>query len=323
MALLVTKMSCVARSTSSGCGAHGEGGRHGAAAGGAAHDVEGQARLQQRLVEADVGRAVGAAAAGDEAERRAVDEAVEPLDVADVVERHVMVHGDVAAPPASAPCRRWAPCVSCSSTRRCASGGSSSAASRSSALGSLVGRMQADGEHQVGLADRLLRPGRQLRLGDEQHVVVVGLQRVERARRLGAVDARRWPAAPSRAISGRTSMVRLLRRNTRVRPTTKAGGSSLAPARISVTVRGRGSGGGAPADVGLRHAPGQRHGQRAPDRRALGRQLLELGASQPQHQAVAQRGHGGGAHAAGKEGDLADRLAGTQLGDRLAAACRR
>ena len=50
----------------------------------------------QRLVEADMGRAVGAAAAGDEAERRAVDEAVEPLGIADVVERHVMVHGDVA-----------------------------------------------------------------------------------------------------------------------------------------------------------------------------------------------------------------------------------
>ena len=39
-------------------------------------------------------------------------------------------------------------------------------------------------------------------------------------------------------------MVRLPRRNTRDRPTTKLGGSSLAPARISVTVRGRGSGGG-------------------------------------------------------------------------------
>ena len=120
------------------------------------------------------------------------------------------------------------------------------------------------------------------------------------------------------AISGHTSMVRLLRRNTRVRPTTKPGGSSLAPARISVTVRGRGSGGGARVMLALRHAPRQRHGQRVPDRGVLRRQLLELGASQPQHQAVAQRGHGGGAHAAGEEGDLADRLAGTQLGDRLA-----
>ena len=45
------------------------------------------------------------------------------------------------------------------------------------------------------------------------------------------------------------------------------------------------------------------------------RQLLELGAAQPQHQAVAQGRHGGRAHAAGQEGDLADRLAGTELGD--------
>ena len=64
-----------------------------------------EARLQQRLVEADVGRAVGAAAAGDEAERRAVDEAGEALEVAGLVERDVVVHGDAAARRASAPCR--------------------------------------------------------------------------------------------------------------------------------------------------------------------------------------------------------------------------
>ena len=121
------------------------------------------------------------------------------------------------------------------------------------------------------------------------------------------------------AISGRTSMVRLLRRNARVSPTMKAGGSSLPPARMMATVRGRGSGGGARRDVGVGHAPGQRHGQRAPDRRALGGERLELGASQPQHQAVAQRGDGGGARTAGKEGDLAERLAGAELGHRLAA----
>ena len=44
-----------------------------------------------------MGRAVGAAAAGDESERRAVDEAVEALDVAHIVEGHVVVHGDGAA----------------------------------------------------------------------------------------------------------------------------------------------------------------------------------------------------------------------------------
>ena len=143
-----------------------------------------------RLVEADVGRTVGAAAAGDEAERRAADEAVEPLDVADVVERHVVMHGDVAR---RQPARR-------------AGDGAVRLVQQDQALrvgrqqlcgqplqriGLLVGGMHADGEHQVGLADRLLRPGRQLRLGDEQHIVVLGLERIERPRRLGAVDADR------------------------------------------------------------------------------------------------------------------------------------
>ena len=149
-----------------------------------------EARLQQRLVEADVGRAVGAAAAGDEAERRAVDEAVEPLDVADVVERHVVVHGDVAG---RQPARRAgdgrARVVQQHEALRV--GRQQLGGQPLQRIGLLVGRMQADGEHEVGLPDRLLRPGRQLRLGDEQHVVALGLERIERARRLGAVDADR------------------------------------------------------------------------------------------------------------------------------------
>ena len=122
------------------------------------------------------------------------------------------------------------------------------------------------------------------------------------------------------AISGRTRMVRLLRRNARVSPTMKAGGSSLAPARMMVTVRGRGSGGGSRLTLAVATRLAMRHGQRAPDRRALGGQLLELGPAQPQHQAVAQCRDGGGARAAGQEGDLADRLARAELGHRLAPA---
>ena len=177
-------------------------------------------------------------------------------------------------------------------------------------LGVRVGAVQADGEHQVGLADRLLRPGRELAVGQIQHVVVGALQRVERARRLGAVERRTGAAAPPLAVSARSSTVRCLAANTldeadRQRPR----GSALAPARMRAMVRGRGSGGGARADVGLGDAPRQRHGQRAPDARALCRQRLELGPPQPQHHAVAQRGDGGRARAARQERDLADRLA--------------
>ena len=73
-------------------------------------------------------------------------------------------------------------------------------------------------------------------------------------------------------------------------------------------------------DIALRDASRQRDGKRVQDRGAPRRQLVELGAPQPQHQAVAQRRHRGRAHAAGEEGDLAHRLAGTQLGNGLAPA---
>ena len=301
-----------------GVRAHGEGRRHGAAAGGAAHDVEGEARLQHRLVEADVGRTVGAAAAGDEAERRAADEAVEPLDVAHIVERDVVVHGDVAgrqpARRAGDGCVRLVQQDQALRVRRQQLGGQPL-----QRIGLLVGGMQTDGEHEVGLPDRLLRPGRQLRLGDEQHIVAFGLERIEHPRRLGAVDADRRrqhrlghlrphqdgavaaPECPRQADDeGRGQLAR-------------AGTNERDGARARVGRR-------LPADVGRGHAPCHRHGQRAPDRRALGRQRLELGPPQPQHQAVAQRGDGGGARAPGEEGDLADRLARTQLRDRLAPA---
>ena len=180
-----------------------------------------------------------------------------------------------------------------------------------------------DGEHQIGLADRLLRPGRELVVGEEEHVVVGALQRVERPRRLGAVE-RRIARGSTRAghLGAQQHACDAWLRTHSTRRSTKASGSSLAPARMSAMVRGRGSGGGAVLTLAVGHAPCQRHGQRAPDRRALRRQRFELGAPQPQHQAVAQRGDGGGARAAGQERDLADRLAGAHLGHHVARGLR-
>jgi hypothetical protein len=57
-------------------------------------------------------------------------------------------------------------------------------------VGGGVGCMQAGGQHQVGLADRLFRPGGEFGVGGEEDIVVAPLQRVEGARRLGAVRAR-------------------------------------------------------------------------------------------------------------------------------------
>ena len=186
-------------------------------------------------------------------------------------------------------------------------------------IGLLVGGMHADGEHQVGLPDRLLRPGRQLRLGHEQHVVAFGLERIEHPRRLDAVDAHR--CRQHRLGHLRPHQDRAVAAPERPRQADDEGRGQLARAGADERDGARTRvGRRLSADVGRGHAPCHRHGQRAPDRRALGRQRLELGPSQPQHQAVAQRRDGGGARAAGEEGDLADRLAGTQLRDRLAPA---
>ena len=59
-------MSPMARSIASGARAEREGGGERAAGGGAAHDVEDDAALAERLVDADVGRAEGPAAARNE-----------------------------------------------------------------------------------------------------------------------------------------------------------------------------------------------------------------------------------------------------------------
>ena len=201
MARLVTKMSCVARSTSSGCVPMAK-----AAAMAAPPEVPPmmsnvEAGLDQRLVEADVRRAVGAAAAGDEAERRAVDEAVEPLDIAALSSATWWCMAIWRA-PASAPCRDTAPRV-VQQHEALRVGRQQLGGQLLQRIGPLVGRMPADGEHQVGLPDGLLRPGRQLRARRRTAGSRSGLERVERARRFGAVEWARRRAAPSRAISGR------------------------------------------------------------------------------------------------------------------------
>ena len=59
--------------------AHGEGRGHGAAAARAAEHVEANIRLEERLVDADMGGAEGTPAAGDEASGVAADEAGKPV----------------------------------------------------------------------------------------------------------------------------------------------------------------------------------------------------------------------------------------------------
>ena len=178
-----------------GVGAHGERRRHRPAARGAAHDVEGEARLQQRLVEPGMRRAVGAAAAGDQPQRRAVDEAIEPGEVAGRIERHVVVHDDAAGtePARGAGDRRAGRMQEHEPLRL---GRQQLGREPLQLVRLLAGAGEAHGQHEVGLPDRLLRPGRELVVGDEQHVVVAALQRIERPRRLRAVEAGAAAAAP-------------------------------------------------------------------------------------------------------------------------------
>ena len=64
------------------------------------------------------------------------------------------------------------------------------------------------------------------RLGHEQHIVVAASSALS-ARVASVLSMGTLAGSTVRAISGHTSIVRLLRRNTRDRPTTKPAGSSL------------------------------------------------------------------------------------------------
>ena len=199
--------------------AHGEGGRHGAAPRRAAHDVEHQAATAAAPCTGRYGPRSRRRRRRRQGRAPCRDEAVEPLDIADVVERHVVVHGDASSRRASAPCRRWARAsraAARAAVRRAAAARRPAAPAhwaRSSAA------CQADGEHQVGLADGLLRPGRQLGVGDEQHVVVRASSALS-ARVASALSMGTRPAARrARHLRPHAAWCGCCGRNARVRPT--------------------------------------------------------------------------------------------------------
>lgn len=143
--------------------------------------------LDQRLVEPDVRRTQRPAPAGHEAERRAVDEAEQPLDVLRRIERDVVVHGDRApAQPARGPRDRRVVRMQEDEPARLGEHELGDVLLQPVGIG--ICRVHADAQHQIGVTDRLLRPRRQLGVGDEDEIVVLALELVEELRRLGAVE---------------------------------------------------------------------------------------------------------------------------------------
>ena len=98
-----------------------------------------------------------------------------------------MVHGEAAAPqPARGTRQRLSPLVHDDEAPRLdVDEGGGELLER---IGRRVGAVDGDGEHQVGVADGLLRPRRQLGVGEEDQIVVRALELIERCRRLGAVE---------------------------------------------------------------------------------------------------------------------------------------
>ena len=182
-----------------------------------------------------------------------------------------------------------------------------------------VGAVDGDGEHQVGVADGLLRPRRQLGIGEEDQIVVRALELIERGRRLGAVelDALGQQLGDAGTVQhqrigvGGEHAGELVEKFFGDRRATSANDGDGARARIVRRRLMRGSG----------CQPLRKSGrQRAPDAGALRRYALELVAAEAQHETVAHGRYRGSARAAGEEGDLADRLFWPDLGERLAAA---
>ena len=181
-----------------------------------------------------------------------------------------------------------------------------------------VGAVGGDGEHEVGVADGLLRPRRQLGIGEEDQIVVRALELIERGRRLGAVEL----DALGQQLGGAGTI-----QHQRIGVGGEHAGELVEKFLGDLRAAGANDGDGARARIvrrrlmrgGGRQPLRKRRGQRAPDARALRRYALELVAAEAQHETVAHGRYGGGARAAGEEGDLADRLFRADLGERVAA----
>ncbi len=187
-------------------------------------------------------------------------------------------------------------------------------------IGALAGRVPGRRQDEIGLPDGFFRPGGELGIGEIQHVVRAAFERVQRAGGFRAVERR----AGGQDFAGALRVEQQGVGPERAHQALDEQGRQRAVAGADQGQRARpGVGRRRPAEVGLRHAARERHGERAPDGRALGGQGLEVGPPEAQHQAVAQRGDGRGAGAAGQEGDLADRLSRSQLRNRDAAAVQR
>ena len=107
-----------------------------------------------------------------------------------------------------------------------------------------IGIVRANAEDQVRLPDRLLRPGGEIVVRQEDDVVISPFQRIEGTRGFGTVEIRaggqvlacRLRAQEQAALRAREHLHQVV---------DKRRGISPPPARISAIVRGRGSGGGA------------------------------------------------------------------------------
>jgi hypothetical protein len=170
------------------------------------------------------------------------------------------------------------------------------------------------GQHEIGLVDRLLGPWRQRIVGQKQHEVVRLLERVQRMRdfgRRGIAGGRHHVGHDRGTHDGHARATAELGDqplHERLRHRAAAGADQRDGARQRIRRRG-------PCDIARGYAPGEGSGERAPDAGLARGEVIEFGASEAEHDAVAQSGDGGRPRAAGQERDLADGLAGPQFGD--------
>ena len=177
--------------------------------------------------------------------------------------------------------------------------------------------MHTDQHELVGLADGLAAEGRELGVGDIEHVVVAKLLPVEPARHLLGLKI---------GLAGKGCGER---RRIDHQDLSKAGeraGEPLAKGVRHLRLPGSDHGEGAgtrqarPLGAGQRigEAAGERHRDRPQDGRVEIGERGEVGARQLEHDGVAECGDRGGAGSVGEEGDLAYGRAAADLGDAAA-----